>query len=373
MSNLKHLSLFAVLSLAFVTNAQARPYYYPAVRYMNLGSAALGGVTVSISDEIGNSLFNNPAALARNTKFKAEYLNLNVDANSNLLGNLGLNTLNATSLGGLSTQLNADQNKVYQAGYGGLTALSWGGFAVGALFQRQVSAFSDGTNIEYNGNSQVVPAAGYGIALARGVVRLGYSMQYINQAYGSAITPSTNSAASALSGLSEGRGLSHNASVNFVFPFTYLPTFTILARNIGGTHFVGGSLFTGASNSAGITPDEPMSVDFAFNFVVKVSSKMRSNWHIQYVDALSAYSMSFLDRISVGGDLSLSQNFLLRVGLNELRMSAGIAFKSKSSEIGLTWYNEKNPLLSANDARFGLQYKFYFQDQNTRDPEGEKK
>jgi hypothetical protein len=271
-------------------------------------------------------------------------------------------------LGGLTPQLNADLNRVYQGGYGNLTALSWGGFGVGLLFQRQMSALSDGTNVTYNANSQVVPAAGYGIALARGVVRLGYSLHYVNQAYGTSTTPSTNTSAAALSGLAEGRGLSHNAAVNFVFPFTYLPTFSILARNIGGTHFVGGSLFTGAQNSVGITPDEPMSVDLAFNWMVRFSGKMKSHWYVQYSDAMSAYSMSVLDRVHFGGDLSLSKSFDIRFGANGMQLSAGVGYRSKASEINITWYNEKNPINDANDSRFGLQYKIFFQDQNTREP-----
>lgn len=364
-----------MVGMSFQPSALARPYSYPAVRYMNTASQAMGGVTLPIADEVGNSLFNNPAALARNTKFRSEFLNLNIDANSNVLGNLGLSTTKMTGLSGMASDLNQHTGQTYSAGLGNLTALQWGGLAVGILFQEHVRAVSDGTNIQYETSSQFVPAVGYGLALARGVVRLGYSLQYVNQAYGVSSVVANGGSPSFLSGLKEGRGLAHSASVNFVFPFTYLPTFSLLARNLMGTHYVGGNLLARAKDPVGIVADDPMSIDAAFNFMVRVSGATKSYWYFQYKDLTSAYSMPFLERLNMGFDLGLSQSFDIRAGFTGSQFSAGIGFRSQSSEINLAWYHEPNPLSGTDywDTRYSLQYKIYFQDSNSRDRDSDLK
>ncbi|MBS1960298.1 MAG: hypothetical protein JST80_12545 [Bdellovibrionales bacterium] len=366
------LLIFGIMQLH---EAVGRPYNYPAIRYINTAGNEMGGVVAPIADEVGNSLFNNPAALARNTKFKAEYLNLNLESDAGLLSGVGLSTTKMTSLGGMIGDLNAHAGTTYAAGLVNLTALSWGGLAVGLMFQEQAKAVSNGTTVQYDTVSQFIPAAGYGLALARGVVRLGYSLQYVSQAYGTANTAATNTSASFLDGINEGRGLSHTMSANFVFPFTYLPTFTIVGRNLFGTHFVAGSMFGRAKNPIGITPDEPMSVDLAFNMTIRISGAAKSHWYFQYKDITSAYSIPFLDRMSFGAEIGFSEHFNVRAGLEGTQWSAGIGYKSTGSEINLGMYHEPVVLTGTDswDTRFGLQYKIYFQDANTRDRDGEAK
>lgn len=362
---------FLGMSGLMLTSAEARNFSYPSMRYETAESQSLGGVTVPLSNEIGNALMNNPAALARNRKFKAEYLNLSLSSNSGMLSNLGLSSLSMTGLGGMSSSLNESPRTVFSAGFGNMTALSWGGLGVGLLFQERMRAVSDGTTVRYQTVSEFVPTVGYGVALARGVVRLGYSVQYVNKASGE-LSATSDASASFLKGLDQGRGLSHNASVNFVFPFTYIPTFSLMARNLGGLHFVSGSLFSRAQNVAGVPADEKMSLDAAFNMMLRISGSVRMNWYFQYSDFTRQNSIPMIDRLSVGSNFSLSQHFGIQFGISGLQPSAGIGYRSQSSEINLAWYQEKNPFGSAapaNDTRFSLQYKIFFQDRNSRDPE----
>ena len=362
------------LSFGFVPKAEAATSVYPGIRYISPYSESLGGVTLPLSEEIGNSLFNNPAALARNTKFKSEFLNLTLDANSVVLGSLGLSTLKITGLGGMSSTLNSNPNQLYSAGFGNLTALSWGGFAVGLLFQQRVRAYSDGTTANYETTQDFVPTLGYGLALARGVVRLGYSFQYVNKTTGTSTSPS-DSSASFMNGMAEGHGFSHNASVNFVFPFAYLPTFSLLGRNIAGLHYSGGSLLPRAQNSSGLPADEKMSVDAAFNFTVRLSGSLKSVWYIQYKDLSSAANLPFLERFNLGVDLAMSQSVGLRAGFTGSQFSAGLGYRSPSSEINLAWYHERSPFANIAywDTRYALQYKVFFREENTRDRDSEMK
>jgi hypothetical protein len=207
-------SISILVALVVSVEAHAQTTTYPGIRYLNPYSQSMGGVSLPLSQDIGNSLFNNPAGLARNPKFKAEFLNLDADGTGNMFGALASG---GTSLGGLTKTLNSNQNSNYAEGISNLTALSWGGLGVGLLFQERVRAYSDGTNVHYQTLSDLVPAVGYGLSLARGVIRLGYSLQYVNEASGTAQATS-DSSASFLSGINQGHGFSSNASVDFSFP-----------------------------------------------------------------------------------------------------------------------------------------------------------
>jgi len=365
--------LFAVgIGIEIPSVALARPYNYPQVRYQSAMSQAMGGVTLPLTNELGNNLFNNPAALGHHHKFRAEYLNLNLEANSNVLSNLGLSTTKMTGLGGMADTLNQHQNQVFGAGLSELTALSWGGLAVGALGQERVRATSDGTNLHYETMSQIIPAAGYGLSLARGVVTLGYSLQFVNQASGIAET-TPSSSASFLSGIHEGWALSHTASVNFILPYTYLPTLSLAARNIGGLHFISGNLFGRAHNPIGTPDDESMSIDAAFSFRVRFAGQFKSQWYLQYQDVTETVRMPVLEKLRIGVNFDLSPHFAIRGGFNGDQGSAGIGFRSQASEINLAWYHETNPFPGVDywDTRYTLQYKLFFQDRNSRDREHE--
>lgn len=366
--------MIMISSSGFIESARARPYNYPNVRYMNAVSQSMGGVTLPLTDELGNNLFNNPAGLSRNTKFRAEYLNLGLEANSNVLGSLGLSTSKMMGLGGMTETLNENKNKVFGAGLSNVTALAWGGLGVGVLMQERVRAVSDGTTVNYETVSQLVPAVGYGLSLARGVMRVGYSLQYVNQASGTNQAAATDSSASFLKDIGQGWGLSHNVSLNLTFPFTYLPTFSIMARNIGGLHFNQGSLFQRAHGAVGIPADESMSVDLAMHWMVRISGTFKSNWYVQYKDLTSSVGMPVIERLSAGVDFAFNPEFSIRGGFTGTSPSAGIGYKSEASEINLAWYSEPQPFASAErwDTRYTLQYKIFFQDKNTRDRDASK-
>lgn|GEM_PF-633644 len=357
--------------LIFAQQSRALPFAYPAVRYLGSHGQSLGGISLPLDQETGNALFNNPAALARNGKFRAEYLNLNLDLNSGVVGSLSTN-YGFSSLGGFTSVLNANPNQIYGGGFGNLTAVSWGGLSVGLLIQERVRAYSDGTNVHYETSSNIVPAVGYGLALARGVVRVGYSLQLVNQSSG--VTQSvSDSSARYLKGVAQGMGVSHTASVNFVFPFQYTPTVSLLARNLFGLHYLTKGPIGRATSPSGLPADEPMSLDAAFNFTARLSGPVKANGFVELQDLTHATSMALVDKIGVGFDVSVSRAVAFRVGLRSLQVSGGIGYRSESSEINLAYYRDPTPFPSISkwDTRYALQYKVFFQDSNSRERDSE--
>ena len=367
----KSLIFGLILSFLAIHEAKAQSFAYPSIRYLSPDSQSMGGVSLPLTQEVGNNLFNNPAGLARSTNLHVEALNLDGDLSSKMLSAAGTGM---TGLGGLSPTLNKDPNVTYAEGFSNLTAASFGGLGMGILVQERVRAYSDGTNLHYHTVSDVVPALGYGIGLARGVVRLGFSTQYVNEASGINQVASSTSA-SFLDGISQGHGFSHTASVNFAFPFTYLPTVSIMGRNISGLHFLSGSIASRAKRVSGVPNMQYTSIDAAFNFTVRVSGSVKSLWFVEYDDAMNSISLPFLERIRVGLELGISSAVSLRGGFTGGQFSGGIGFKSQASEISFAYFHDRSPFTSIAywDTRFALQYKIFLANKNGRERQSESK
>ena len=353
-------ALFLGMNFGFNSDAFARQYYYPQVHYVSSVSESMSGVVLPLSDEVGNALMNNPAALARYSGYRAEPLNLNFVVNNHLVSNSFTSLSKTFSLGGLSSTMNSNPNTEFGLGMSNLTAFSWGGFGLGVLLQEFSSATSDGTNAKYHVVSQLIPTFGYGFGMARNIIRVGYSLQYVNQTSGDAITAS-NSSASFLSGVQKGSGFSHNVSVNFAFPFMYLPTFSVIARNIGGLHFASGGILPRGSNITGAPGTEDTSLDASFDFLVRISGTVKTHWYFEYKDLTKHSAIpTMFEKLSTGMDLAFSPNFSLRGGMTGIaEFSAGLSYRSERSEIALAYYNEKSPFSSTTtwDTRYALQYR----------------
>ena len=256
--------------------------------------------------------------------------------------------------------MNSNTNSQFGLGISNISAFSWNGLGLGFLVQEFSSATSDGTNVKSHAVSQFIPTVGYGFGLARNIIRVGYSLQYVNQVSGDA-TATSNSSASFLSGIQKGSGLSHNVSVNFALPFNYLPTFSVIARNLGGLHFAAGGLLPRGSSITGPPGAELMTVDASFDFLVRISGNIKTHWFFEFKDFTMKSSIpSVFERLSTGLDISLSPNFALRGGMTGIaEFSGGLSYRSPNSEISLAYFNEKSPFstTAAWDTRYALQYK----------------
>ena len=354
------ITFFLEMNFGFNSKVYAHTYSYPQVRYVSSVSESMSGVILPMGDEVGNAIMNNPAALAKYAGYRSEPLNLNFIANSGIVSNLTSTLGNTFSLGGLSSSLNSNANSEFGLGFSNMTAFSWNGFGLGILLQEHSRATSDGTNVNYYVVSQLIPSVGYGFGMARNLIRVGYSLQFVNQTSGPASGVS-DSSAKFLSGLQKGTGLSHNVSLNFAFPVTYLPTFSFIARNLGGLHFTSGGILPRGSNITGVPSSEQMTVDAAFDFMVRISGNFKSHWYFEYKDFTkkSNFSTSF-ERLSTGLDLSVSPNVSFRGGMTGIaEFSTGISYRSDHSEIALAYYKEKTPFSTTPswDSKFALQYK----------------
>ncbi len=339
--------------------ANARWDNIPGSRYTSVRGAAMGDSELPLADDGASALFSNPAHLATLNGTHFEPLNLSLFANQIYLSNADLNFFKAYKLSSFSSTLQSNTGQ--QSGLGGhlFPNFYMRHFAVGILIQSQMYSFasSDG-NINSVAKYQIIPTAGFGIPLARGIVRLGYSFQWVNETSGRQAAAASDPNLGYTNGVQQGSGFSHNAGFALVLPVKYNPSLNIVARNIGGTTYSSTTLYPWSSNSSGTPDTDPMSVDASFSLNPKMSRGGGAHIVLQLRDILGSSGFSIIRRATFGMQINFAKTLYFRFGLNGLYYpSVGIEFKRKKTSFGFAWYSEEigTPDAPHRDIQFRLQ------------------
>lgn len=332
----------------------------PGSRFVSGRGAALGDAYIGLAEGPGESLFYNPAGLGRISGIVFEPLNLGVQGNSTMASNFGTDSYKILSLSEYESHLVAHPNSRPGAAYSVLPSFGFRGFGIGLLYQSRLLAESDGVNVRYRANYQLIPAAGFGIRLASGVLRLGYSVQYVNQASGDKIVPVGTRPMSWGEGLSEGKGFSHTVGMAVTLPYQFQPTINVVARNIAGLRLSGGTLVDIAVNPTGSIPEEKMSVDGSLGFITKISAGWNLSTQFSYRDATNSSATQMMEHAAVGLEFTAMDRVFIRAGYGSSYPSAGLGIRTARSEVNFAWYSEDlgNGSVSQRDIRYLLQFIF---------------
>jgi hypothetical protein len=232
-------------------------------------------------------------------------------------------------------------------------------FAFGILFNGQLAGEAVGSNIRYKSLYQFVPAVGTGIRLAGGIVRFGYSLQYVNQASGDLTVDSNVDPLGYNQGLAQGAGLSHNVGFALTLPIAYLPAFNAVARNVGNLTYSSSTLLPLARNDSGPPATEPMTVDVSLSIQPKIGSGSYMNWVVEYRDATNTTGVPMIGRFAVGAEISVRDSFYIRGGFGSGYPAAGIGLRRKGGEFSLTWHSEEigGGYRIERDTRYLMQYQ----------------
>ena len=312
---------------------------------------------LTLADDASESLFVNPAGLASGRAMSAELINLTVEANDDFVMGANLNSYKATSLPSYYPTLTGSEYP--GVGYAFLPSFFGGGFAFGALLQSRVAANNAGTTINYRSSYQFIPAFGFGVRLASGMFRIGYSLQHVNKAEGEVTgVPTTTSPMGYNQQLAQGSALSHTVGVTVAIPITYLPTFSAVARNILGAHYTSFTILPLGKNATGTPSTEPMSIDAAFSLQPRFQGGGFMNWVLQVKDATNTSGFSILERAALGAEYNYKGFFSLRTGYTLGALQAGLGFKTTRADIQLSWHTEELGTSSASvhERRWMFQY-----------------
>jgi hypothetical protein len=339
--------------------AWARQDIVPGSRYTSARGAALGDAYLPLSED-SSALFYNPAGIGKVRKTLVEPMNASLELSSGYLGMFDLSFFKLTNLKSFAPTLADHPGKVAGIGASIFPSIVMRGFGFGLLAETQVSGVNDGTNIRYRSQYRLIPTFGTAVRLASGVVRLGYSAQWVNQAVGDNTVPVGTDPLGYNQSLAQGSGISHNAGIAVTLPFEYLPAFNLVARNILGTHYSSFTLYPIAKNKTGVPADDPMTFDASFSMAPKVGpSGNVMNFVVELRDLTNRSSVSLLGRATVGVEFAYRDSVFLRGGWGSGYPNAGIGLKRKTAEFSLSWYSEEigRSYSEARDSRFMVQYQ----------------
>ena len=354
--------LLAALVLAFLpaSDLATGADRIPGSRYVSGRGAALGDAYIGLADGVGDGLFYNPAALARLNGPLFEPINAQIQANDKLASGFGTDFYKFQSLDSYKSNLAKHPNSNPGGGFSVLPAFGFRGFGVGALYQSRLMAETNGTTIRYRTVYQFIPSAGFGLRLASGVLRIGYSIQYVNQASGDVTVPAAQSPLGWSQGISEGKGFSHNLGMALTLPYMYQPSINVVARNIGGMTLSGAPMVVAAKNPSGTIASEKMSVDSSLGLLTKISAGWSLATQLAYRDGTNSSRTRTIEHVAVGLEFTALDRFFLRGGFGSGYPSAGLGIRTSRAEVNFAWFSDDlgNGTTPIRDMRYLFQFMF---------------
>jgi hypothetical protein len=221
-------------------------------------------------------------------------------------------------------------------------------------------AEKDGTNIRYRTVYQFIPTAGFGLRLASGVLRVGYVLQWVNQASGDVTKAAGSTPMGWSEGISQGQGFSHNLGMALTLPYIYQPSINLVARNVGGLHFGGKPLLVSAKNPSGSIPDEKMSLDASVGLLTKITAGWSLATQLAYRDGTNSSHTRALAHAAVGIEFTAMDRLFVRAGFGSGYPSAGLGIRTSRAEVNFAWFSEDlgDGSTPVRDLRYLFQFKF---------------
>lgn len=338
-------------------------------RYLSARALAMGNNFLGLGYTPGYALFYDPSILGIYQPFTYDA------ANFLLYGGLAaLDALNIsfptrfTDLQAQKSALAANPVSYVSSGQQFFTGFMVGHFALGVLAKTEFAAEDYGTGlIYYRGNFQLIPSLAFGFSLIDEYLRVGYSLQWVNQTRGEHEVVTEDTVAAFNRSLSEGSGFSQSLSVSLKLgkKKSEDSKITLVARNLLGTRFGSSSLLPVGVNNIGPPANENMVVDAAVSSGFSISDGLGVNYVFQVTDATGQYGAPLLARPGLGVEFNLKSAygrnlFQLRLGWGSGYPSVGLGIRASESEFDLTMYTQDVGRFyhEYGDQRIALQFTF---------------
>jgi hypothetical protein len=349
-----------ILILSATSFAYAREDLVPGSRYTSARAAAMGDAYLPLPDNGAEGLFYNPAGLAHiKAGYHSEPINILFAGGSGLMGSLGTGTAKFVNLQNFASTLKQDETMLGSGLVQALPTLYIRGFALGVLAKAYQGAMYNGDGYHYRTRYELVPSAGIGFNLAHGIVRVGYSFQWVHKNVVNRTTTASDAVPTWREKLKQGSAMSHNLGYALTFPIYLLPQINIVARNIGGAHYNQFSFVRlgGAANGAPET--DPMTVDVSFSIKPKVGGGVAFNLVAEGRDVLRRSMATWAARACLGLELSFNERVYIRGGWGSGYPAGGIGIRGKSTEFSITYSTEEwgTGYHSQADTKYMVQYQ----------------
>lgn len=349
------------LALCFLTSVDglARQDLIPGSRYTSARGAALGDANLPYADDVMSGLFYNPAGLSKVNRFEMTPVNVMSYLNNDFFNLWNSNFYSAVSLPSYVNRLNQTPGQF--GGMGGQLGFGLGvpGLSVGLLVLSQVGAKSNGDGtVTWKSTYQLVPAFGTGFKLLSGLLRVGYSLQWVNSAQGTVTASETGPIGYDL-GLARGSTFSHTLGATVTLPMDFLPTFNLVVRNVLDSVYNPFSLLPVSQGSTTLPPTEVTTGDASFSAQMILGKGALGRFVIQSRDFTDRTHVTYMAHIAAGMEVDFNGKLQLRGGFGSGYPCAGIGIKRRGAQFDFTVYSEEigSGYLSQKDTRYVFQYQ----------------
>ncbi len=318
------------------TLSEIRPFY------RGVRSLGMGGAHVSVvNDE--SALYLNPASLLKlrnsiGTLFDPE-ISLSDKAYNPIYSTHTFSSF--TDPSALGESLFASPNEIYHAKYQISPTFVFEHFGIGLIANQSLDArFNSATNtVDIFHRDDQGFFIGSALRFFSGKIKIGGAAKLIsriemnkNLPYPGDISLGTHA--------SSGLALGYDGAVIFTAPWAYLPSFSIVGRDLGATLF--DKTFYSRSSSSTHPQSVDGDVDVGLSFFPVHSNKKRSSVAIEYHSLLAAQNASDKTKyMHLGYEFNYGDLLFIRAGINQRYWTAGVELASEYTQIQLASYGEE--------------------------------
>ncbi|MGE0633657.1 MAG: hypothetical protein AB7O96_14685, partial [Pseudobdellovibrionaceae bacterium] len=322
--------------LSAVAHAAEEREFFNGVR-----SLGMGGVSVAVAND-ETALLANPAALGKIRDFYGTVLDPEID------GGMNLNAMYTKKAFGelynpkvVYKTLEKSPGKYYHNQgtlFPSLVVRNFGmGFYGRYLLDSELNAAGDDLRIDYIQDYAAV--LGLNIRFWDGRIKIGASGKVINRAeIAKNVNPTTDDL-TVKANAAEGVGIGTDVGLILTAPWHWLPTLSVVARDMGGTKFTQkGLLMNTAERPADIEAD----YDVGFAIFPIHGKNFRSTWAIEYKSVLkAAEEEDKAKHYHLGYELNVGDIIFFRAGMNQRYYTVGAEFASEHIQMQFAYYGEE--------------------------------
>lgn len=322
---------------------------------------ALGMGNAGINTERGPvAVFYNPASLAvKDTRAVFQLFNFSIDADEMWLAQSqkggSINTTNFSKFYETVKASKGDLEGVRFSAYPNLTVRN---FSLGLLYEtnRGLMVRNSDSKLLVRARDRFGPTAGLSFRMFGGIIRFGMMAQLLTVTEANDyISPPSPGSASWDKNIKAGSGLAKSAGFTLSLPFRYLPSFSVVARDIGGTSFGGAPMvFTGN----GKPNARKATYDLGTSFVYYLGKSIETKFEADYRDTTRKLGGSPMQHVFAGGEIDFFNLFQLRGGYMNAYPTAGFGLGTKNAGINISWYSDnfEDGLRAAREQRYVVQF-----------------
>lgn len=327
--------------------------------YSHSRSLAMGGVSLAItSDE--TAVFRNAANLG---SFRRSYVTIfdpEIETSSNFFNQVNSNyTSQALDIKSVAELLANHKDQYYHAKLQLTPSFVVRNFGLGLIYRNELSTIMNtaGTEMDTVYQNDLGAVLSYNARLFSGIVKWGLSARAFNRISVDNANLNVSSSLDLKDIASEGNALAFDSGLMIQMPVLFLPTVSILVKDIGNTRF---SSSQGMRLTTTALPDDvPQTVDAALSFMPIHGSSRRSVVSVEYKDVTKGYDQNFLTRqLGVGFETTWNDIFSVRAGLHQGYWSAGLEISSEYWSWQLASYGEEVGIESQKKEDRRLNTKF---------------